>query len=77
MVTALVPSLSRSLAEQFNVFREMHHGTHEKQLSNVFAWLLPVDGTHELGDAFQRLFVEQVNRGLPTGSQLPTSGYRA
>ena len=76
MVTALVPSLSRSLAEQFNVFRVMHHGTHEKQLSNVFAWLLRVDGTHELGDAFQRLFVDQVNRSLPAGSQLPSSGYR-
>ncbi len=76
MVTALVPSLSRSLAEQFNVFRVMHHGTHEKQLSNVFAWLLRVDGTHGFGDAFQRLFVEHVNRGLPLGSEPPTSGYR-
>ncbi len=65
MVVALVPSLSRSLAERFNVFRVMHHGTHEKQLSNVFAWLLRNDGTHGLGDAFQRLFVEQVNRDLP------------
>lgn len=76
MVTALVPSLSRSLAEQFNVFRVMHHGTHEKQLSNVFAWLLSVDGTHELGDAFQRIFIAQVNRCLPGGSPLPTGGYR-
>jgi hypothetical protein len=76
MVSALVPSLSKSLAEQFNVFRVMHHGTHEKQLSNVFAWLLTVEGTHELGDAFQRLFVEHVNRHLPLARQLPTSGYR-
>lgn len=76
MVTALVPSLSRSLAEQFNVFRVMHHGTHEKQLSNVFAWLLSVDGTHELGDAFQQLFIEQVNRCRPVPAQLPTGGYR-
>lgn len=84
MVTALVPSLSRSLAEQFNVFRVMRHGTHEKQLSNVFAWLLREDATHHLGDAFQRIFVEQVNRGLveqakrglPVTSQLPPSGYR-
>lgn len=76
MVTSLVPSLSRSLAEQFNVFRVMHHGTHEKQLSNVFAWLLREDGTHELGDAFQRIFIERVNRGLPDASQLPTFGYR-
>lgn len=76
MVTALVPSLSRSLAEQFNVFRVMRHGTHEKQLSNVFAWLLQENGTHELGDTFQRLFVQQVNRSLPPESPLPPSGYR-
>lgn len=76
MVAALVPLLSRSLAEQFNVFRVMRHGTHEKQLSNVFAWLLDVGGTHELGDAFQRLFVGHVNRHLPAEGQLPTCGYR-
>lgn len=76
VVAALMPSLSRSLAEQFNLFRVMHHGTHEKQLSNVFAWLLRVDGTHELGAVFQRLFLEQVNRRLPAESQLPTVGYR-
>ena len=76
MVIALVPSLSKSLAEQFNVFRVMHHGTHEKQLSNVFAWLLNPEGTHELGDAFQRLFVEHVNRECSDSDQLPTSGYR-
>lgn len=75
LVTALVPSLSRSLAEQFNVFRVMHHGTHEKQLSNVFAWLLDRGGTHELGDAFQRIFIGQVNRWFSAVSQLPTVGY--
>lgn len=71
MVTALVPSLSHSLAEQFNVFRVMHHGTHEKQLSNVFAWLLTPDGTHHLGETFQRLFIAQVNGQLPAGGELP------
>lgn len=81
IATALVPSLSRSLAEQFNVFRVMHHGTHEKQLSNVFAWLLSADGTHGLGDAFQRAFVGRVNAGLvngaiPVGTPLPDAGYR-
>jgi hypothetical protein len=76
LVTALVPLLSRSLAERFDVFRVMHHGTHEKQISNVFAWLLRIDGTHGFGDAFQRIFVEQVNRALPEESQLPTTGYR-
>lgn len=72
----LVPSLSRSLAEQFNVFQVMHHGTHEKQLSNVFAWLLDINGTHQLGDAFQRIFVEHVNAHLPAADSLPTHGYR-
>lgn len=76
LVTSLVPLLSRSLAERFNVFRVMHHGTHEKQISNVFAWLLRVDGTHGLGDVFQRICVEQVNRRLPEESQLPSTGYR-
>lgn len=75
-VTALLPSLSRSLAEQFNVFRVMHHGTHEKQLSNVFAWLFTIDATHELGDAAQRIFLDLVNNSLPPGDQLPVTGYR-
>lgn len=75
MVTALVPSLSRSLAEKFSVFRVMHHGTHEKQLSNVFAWLLRPDGTHGLGGTFQRIFTDLVNQQLPPESPLPTSGY--
>ena len=76
LVTALVPLLSRSLSERFDVFRVMHHGTHEKQISNVFAWLLRIGGTHGFRDAFQRIFVEQVNRALPEESQLPTTGYR-
>lgn len=76
LVTSLVPSLSRSLAEQFNVFRVMHHGTHEKQLSNVFAWLLRTDGTHELGDAFQKIFMGHLNSLLPSETPFQTSGYR-
>ncbi len=75
-VTALVPSLSKSLAEQFNIFRVMHHGTHEKQLSNVFAWLLTTGATHGLGDTFQRIFLARVNTVLPLGRTLPDSGYR-
>jgi len=77
LVTALVPSLSRSLAEQFNVFRVMRHGTHEKQLSNVFAWLLKREGTHELGDAPQGLFLDLVNAALPGDVRLPRTGYEA
>lgn len=53
----------------------MHHGTHEKQLSNVFAWLLDPDGTHKLGDVGQRLFVELVHTRLPEDIDLPTTGY--
>lgn len=75
ILVAMVPSVSRSLAEQFNVFRVMHHGTHEKQLSNVFAWLLTADATHGLGDKFQQRFLDRVNRSLPEARRLPTSGY--
>lgn len=75
-VTALLPSLSKSLAEQFNIFRVMHHGTHEKQLSNVFAWLLTTEATHGLGDTFQRIFLAHINIVLPMGGMLPESGYR-
>lgn len=75
LVAEVVPSLSRSLAEQFNVFRVMHHGTHEKQLSNVFAWLLDTAGTHELGDAFQAIFIERLNEQLPADSQMPFDNY--
>lgn len=75
-VTDLLPALSRSLAEEFNVFRVMHHGTHEKQLSNVFAWLLRPEATHELGDTFQRIFLDRVNAGLSTEDKLPSAGYR-
>jgi hypothetical protein len=74
-VTQLIPSLSRSLAEQFNVFRVMHHGTYEKQLSNVFTWLLRPDATHHLGGRFQQIFLARVNEGLPAGAKLPPSGY--
>jgi len=51
------------LQREFNVFEVMHHGTHEKQLSNVFAWLLDADETHRCGNAFLRIFLEEVNRG--------------
>lgn len=74
-VTALLPSLSQSLAEQFNIFRVMHHGTHEKQLSNVFVWLLDADATHEFGDKVQRAFLSRVNATRSVDSQLPLSGY--
>jgi hypothetical protein len=61
LVTTLLPILARPLEREFNVFEVMHHGTHEKQLSNVFAWLLNSDETHKCGDAFLRIFLEEVN----------------
>jgi len=48
LVTQLLPTLARSLDASFNVFDVMHHGTHEKQVSNVFRWLLDAEGTHGL-----------------------------
>ncbi|WP_025779840.1 PD-(D/E)XK nuclease family protein [Brevibacterium sp. VCM10] len=75
-VTSLLPSLSKSLSETFNIFRVMHHGTHEKQLSNVFAWLLTADATHNLGDRFQAAFVKRVNERVHGNNQLPLTGYR-
>ena len=75
LVTSLLPVLGRSLDAEFNVFDVMHHGMHEKQLSNVFAWLLHVDGTHGLGDRFLRIFVEEVNRQLGDQGDLPVGPY--
>ena len=62
LVTGILPGLGRSSKAGFNVFDVMRHGTHEKQISNVFAWLLDAEGTHHLGDLFQRIFVEELNR---------------
>lgn len=62
LVTALLPGLGRSSKAGFNVFDVMRHGTHEKQISNVFGWLLDLHGTHELGDLFQRILVDELNR---------------
>jgi hypothetical protein len=64
LVTRLLPVLARKQQEEFNVFDVMRYGGHEKQLSDVFAWLLDVDGTHKLGDAFLRIFIDEVNRGI-------------
>jgi hypothetical protein len=63
-LSKLLPTLVDPLPEDFNLFDVMHHGTHEKQLSNIFAWLLSVDGTHNLGDRFLRCFLDEVNLRL-------------
>ena len=62
-MTQLLPILRRSLEAKFNVFDVMRHGSHEKQLSNVFGWLLDAGATHRLGDRFLRIFIDEVNRG--------------
>jgi hypothetical protein len=64
VVSTLLPILSRSLEEKFNIFDVMHHGSHEKQISNVFGWLLDASGSHRLGDRFVRIFLDEVNQGL-------------
>lgn len=76
LVTLLLPILSRSLEHDFNIFDVMHHGTHEKQLSNVFAWLLDVGGTHGLGDRFLRIFIEEANAAQLGGVPFPCETYR-
>ncbi|NYF96907.1 PD-(D/E)XK nuclease family protein [Janibacter cremeus] len=68
-MAAMVPILGRDLEPEFNVFDVMHHGLHEKQISNVFGWLLEADGTHGLGDRFIRIFVDAVN--AETNPDLP------
>jgi hypothetical protein len=75
LVTELLPILGRSLERGFNVFDVMHHGTHEKQISNVFGWLLDVGGTHNLQDRFLKIFIDEVN-ALSSGSPLPYEKYR-
>ncbi len=65
LVTRLIPFLAKPQKREFNVFDVLRYGGYEKQLSDVFAWLLKADGTHEIGDAFLRIFIDEVNRGLP------------
>lgn len=75
LATRLLPVLQRSLGVQFNVFDVMHHGTHEKQLSNVFRWLLETQGSHHLGDKFLCIFIDEVNRGLVGTEQFAAADY--
>ena len=78
-VTSLLPVLGRSLDLGFNVFDVMHHGTHEKQISNVFRWIFEIGGTHNFESLGQRLFIdlineERVTRGLED-APLPAGPY--
>ncbi|KYH45431.1 PD-(D/E)XK nuclease family protein [Branchiibius sp. NY16-3462-2] len=75
LVTSLLPLLARSEEAGFNVFDVMRHGSHEKQLSNVFAWLFDERGTHGLEDRFLRIFLAEVNQGLPPENQFVAQSY--
>lgn len=75
VLTHLVSSQMQEFSARFNVFDVMHHGTHEKQISNVFAWLLDRDQTHGLGSRFVEIFLGQLagaSRGVPP---LPSGEY--
>lgn len=64
LVTSLLPTLTQPWREEFNVLNVMHHGRHEKQISNIFTWLLDTEGSHNLGDRFLRIFVAELNTQL-------------
>jgi len=76
LLNLLLPILGRSLDQRFNVFDVMHHGTHEKQLSNVFGWLLDAGGSHNLGDSFLGIFIDEINTARVKDKPLfPSQGY--
>jgi len=76
LVARLLPSLATRPEYEFNIFNVMHHGTHEKQISNVFGWLLDANGTHKLRGTFQRIFVDEVNDGRRDGEPpIPNDKY--
>lgn len=75
LVTGLLPVLDRSLGLGFNVFDVMHHGTHEKQISNVFRWMLDESETHMFGDRFVRVFIDQLNQAVAEREPFPLDSY--
>lgn len=75
LVTTLLPILAKRSEEEFNVLAVMHHGTHEKQLSNVIAWLLDAEGTHKLRDAFLRIFLDNVNGARGGSDSIPPGSF--
>ncbi len=75
LTTRLVPILCASPEVDFNIFDVLHHGTHEKQLSNLFAWLLDAHGSHNLGARFVQIFIDAVNRRRRDGTPLPSEEY--
>lgn len=75
LITALLPGLARSGTAGFNVFDVMRHGTHEKQISNFFGWLLEIGGSHQLGDLCQRILLEEINRSRPDEERFGNGPY--
>ena len=75
LVMRLLPVLAKKPHEEFNVFDVMRYGGHERQLSDVFAWLLDAAGTHKLGDAFLRVFIDEVNRGIRDAKPVAHGAY--
>lgn len=70
MVGRLLPVLSAPQVEEFSLFDVLRYGGHEKQISDVFAWLLDKDRSHNLGNSFVEIFREQVNAQLPEALQI-------
>ncbi len=75
LVARLLPVLAKKPQAEFNVFDVMRYGGHERQLSDVFAWLLDADGTHKFGDAFLRIFIDEVNRGIGDAEPVAHGAY--
>ena len=75
LVTGLLPVLAKKPQEEFNVFNVLRYGGHEKQLSDIFSWLLDADGTHRLGDAFLGIFIDEVNRGIRDAEPVDHGSY--
>ncbi|MGY5319813.1 PD-(D/E)XK nuclease family protein [Neomicrococcus lactis] len=75
LITELLPVLGRSSHESFNVFNVMHHGTHEKQLSNIFRWILDIGGSHRFETLGQRVFLNLIRERLGPSADLPDGPY--
>jgi hypothetical protein len=79
LVTSLLPVLASKTRQDFNVFDVMRYGGYEKQLSDVFAWLLDASQTHKLEDRFVRIFIDEVSAGMPhagePGEKVPHGHY--
>ena len=73
---AILPTLRSPSARTFNLFDVLHHGTHEKQLSNLFAWLLTPTASHDLGTRFVGWFLDDVNAQLIAKGRVPVSEKR-